>query len=375
MNGITKMLKNIPLIALTFFWSSSCTTSQAETPNRGNVEDPSVYSVKMLDTEVVDEVQYGEVAILRRRIENTGVKPLSITRVFDLGCGCSKSVTTDKKVLNPGETARLFIQYDSRRKNIGLNAESFVVALDSKKILAISGEVRVMIVRDVVISPQSVTVGKIVRGDVPTLDNVKILSREQFDSSRISLKSSAPRVAVRWAPEKEASQSDSERMSAERAAFSITVTPGETLGKFEEFVDVTVEGLRGRNPVFRVGISGEVVEVLRVEPRSLFLGSADPATPIKKTFQVIDGMKEPLEIADIEFPKGVTGTYEVVNAEPSRKMVGVDIRIEDIDRAVGRFDIFVKVRSDKRGGAVIPVPCSYIGSTDKLRSDVLTSGK
>ena len=63
------------------------------------------------------EIEFGKIAEYKFRIENKGSKTLEIKRLAT-SCSCT-TAKTNKEILKPGETAELFVSYDTAAMGSG----------------------------------------------------------------------------------------------------------------------------------------------------------------------------------------------------------------------------------------------------------------
>lgn len=358
-------MKKINYILLFILFNSSIITDRVtavEVSNEYKMADSSVYSISIIDMDEMYELQFGEVAVLEKRIKNTGVRIVEIEHVYNLECGCSGGAIVKPKILNPGQVGLLKFTYNTFKKKLGLNIDNFAASTKSKQIVPIQGKIKVVVHKDIILQPQNIELGKVIKDDKPININVDLVSNRHIDMKNISIRPSSSNIKSRLALNKETIPAVNKNTSPEKHLLSISIDPNNIEEKINGFIEITIKDIRGKNAVFRINISGQVTPIIRAEPERIFLGYIQPANAIEKKIRIINAKKESIEIVNVEFPKDVQGSYDIVDNAKWKKDVMVKMRIPIIRTSVGKFEIIITAHDNNRKIYKMNLPCTYIGA-------------
>jgi hypothetical protein len=325
------------------------------------IADSSLYSVVMIDRDFIDQVQYGEIGLFERKIKNTGAKSIEIDSIVNLSCKCKGSVFIENKILEPGEIATIKLFQDTHKKSMGINADAYVIYTMDKQIIPIDGSAKITVYRDVLIEPQSIDLGEIVKGKGEIEASVTVSSRENINDITVNASNTFIKSQIKIKPLSRLKEGDVIYQNEIRLWLDIPETYKKE--RLQEYIDIKLKNIRGRSPELRISISGDLVPPIKVDPRSLFLGFVNSSQEVIKEIRVCNVKKEDIEIKSVQFPNDVIASYEIVDLANWDKKIVCRLSFPPTKQGAVEFPIDIILFDKNKTIDKITVPCIYIGST------------
>ncbi len=283
---------------------------------------------------------------------NAGEADLEIINVRS-SCGCT-AAEPEKTLYKPGESGAIHVVFNPKGKH---GAQHRIVYIDCNDLSGKDIELHVKgdVVRLVDVSPATISLGTIGKGETATTTFTVTGRTEDFEAIRATVLRNLDRFKVRSLGT-EPVEVDGETLR--RTTFEVTLEPTNVVGRIDD--ELTIRTNDARREIVTAPLMASIRGDIAVAPMRIALGRPKLGESFVREFTVAHRKGEDFEVKAIEFAEGGPAKieFEAYPVDPNKKDVYRVRMTVTAARVHPRIAEDIVIRTNVKGEEEVRVPVS-----------------